>query len=158
MNNYFNYKIELVQKKDIVEQLTAQMTEKAKINCQTESISTFCVADSGSKALDAFIKILQTYQSGDNETQEDSSSIQSRIFLLAGEDQNKISLEMNNAINAFELSLDLYDQYLRSYQLHKEYEKIIKSLEKYKKNLEIIRKASDFLPSEFLNVTTDKCT
>lgn len=75
-----------------------------------------------------------------------------------GETINKIDREIEIARQTLDQALAAYNELSIALPLHRKYQEVITSLEKYRDNVSAIRREIDLYPATFLNVTTPACT
>jgi hypothetical protein len=154
INELFNNKLKLLEKGD-----KGGGTNKIPEgdNCEENNYSTFCLALAAIKEYEQYEEVLlnrKTYIEVDPDTipylTEES------LKLIAQE--NRINNELVMAQRALDVSLATYNEIMTAYVMHKEYEKIIESLIKYKNKLLKLRKEIERFPSKFIDATTASCT
>src|SRR3989339_1200746 len=129
MNDLFNSKVKKIKDLSVITtETTADIT-----SCSEDNISTYCLATQGSEELKAYILALKDFDSqGLAIDTQSNNSIQNYVYTQGETSEVNISQEIDAAIESFDLALTLYDGYLKNYQMHKEYKKIIEDLEKYR--------------------------
>lgn len=87
-----------------------------------------------------------------------AGNIADRQLRNYGETINKIDREIEIARQTLDQALAAYNELSIALPLHRKYQEVITSLEKYRDNVSAIRSEIDLYPATFLNVTTPACT
>lgn len=132
--------------------------------CESGNVSTYCLAVVLNAELENFeLAIVQrksdvTYQSNDSDT-EGGTEIRTleQAIEANAKQQSFIEEEVMAARDTLDLTLAVYNQIQIVYPVHKEFQKVIGSLETYNKKLAEIRKSVELFPSKFNDASTVSC-
>lgn len=121
-----------------------------------ENVSTYCVSMRG---LDMYIQYLQHIKNMRTTLAKVDLSginVQSLIAQTAARNED-IEKEVDQAKQALEGTLAVYNEYRLAYPLHKKYEQIITELIKYKLALKDVRLEVAQFPGKYVDTTSDQC-
>ena len=71
---------------------------------------------------------------------------------------NRIDREIDIARQSLDQALGAYNELQLAFPLHKKYQQVIKTLEKYRDKISGLRKEIEWYPVTFLDLSTTACT
>ncbi len=159
MNDFFNGKLEKLV--DLLDDPNAKFYEsenflapKKSEDCGEENLSTYCLSI---EALDKYLAYVDKLN-GMRSSLDFESTDSAQLLLQNLSSRNvKINQEIENAKKVLEATLAAYNEFRLAYPMHKEYEKIINNLVKYKIALEDIRRQVREFPLRFIDATSADC-
>lgn len=188
MNCYFNRRIEKLTElkpEEFFEKITPPPfnNEKVRQPCQSDALSTYCLADIATKenfefweALSAIRKVEQERalfdfkQAGVNPQDAAAAAKRNNFGAIAtlfqaqsnqqeyGETLEKIDLELEVSQKTLDQALAAYNEFQTALPMHRKYREVIDSLEEYRDKVADIRNEVHLFPTTFLDVTTPSCT
>lgn len=155
MNDYFNEKMDLLI--DLMEEddFHEKSDYKSDGECGEKNVSSYCVSMG---ALDLYIAYIETILAVGNELPErDESTKIDVLFTDISLREESIEKEIEHARNAMEETMKIYDEFKTAYPVHKKYEEIIKSLNRYKVAIKNVREEVEEFPGRFIDATSPIC-
>lgn len=164
VNDQFNERFEL-----LIEAIDSAPSDQPPANitppdlsesCSNENLSTYCL---GEKLASAFIVYRENLLLKKREVSEiracDNDPLTSNLASQYVTERGLfIDQEILNASEALDVSLAAYNEFQTAYPLHTQYGEILKSLEKYRDKVYVIRRTVEKYPAKFTNVSTPNCT
>jgi len=155
MNDYFNEKVDLFLKLIKTKNYVNSPDFKSDGECSETNVSSYCVSMG---ALDLYMSYVKTLLEVKSKLPKlDNSSKLESIFSDVSLRDAKIEKEIEDAKVVMEEALKVYDEYKTAYPMHLEYEKIIKSLNKFKVAIKNVREEVDRFPGKFIDATSPTC-
>ncbi len=122
-------------------------------SCNADNLSTFCLANELNENLIAFETELVARKDG----LENLSGSLEEALSQANQQELVIQEQRQNAEDALDLTLAIYNQIQTVYPLHKEMENFRDGLESFRDQLALLRDVIEIYPSKFNGATTAHC-
>ncbi len=172
VNDTFNEQFERLNDafKDGPNEETKKLLKPPKLEdnetCNSDNLSTYCLAEKLTQTFSAYSEAMIANtslftESGECESgyeDEDSPATVDEVTQYASSRTTFISQELEHAKQTLDMSLAVYNEFQTAYVMHRKYEEILESLQKYEASLYRIRKDVEKYPMKFVNVSTPNCT
>ena len=160
LNDLFNSKVDLLtsgKPKTFVDVLPeVDINTGLRKPCQSNNVTTFCVARKSLEKYEAFLKIMKHHQDRVSDGVSVTISLDEAGVAYANR-QKLIGVEIENARKTLDTSLAMYHEFRAAYPIHKKFEKTFSLLEKYRDGVANIRRLMRLYQFKFIDVTTTKC-
>ena len=151
VNDIFNKKIDLLINND-AENLNIQYIEGE--DCEEDNVSTLCLAELIVAEYIDFISSIDDYKVVSS---EEGGTLEDLTTLLSWK-KTMVDLEKDAAYRTMNQALAVYNELQIMYPIHLQYEVIIETLESYNKSVADWRKEIRAWPTDFIDVSTNKCS
>ncbi|MBU2523990.1 hypothetical protein KKG71_02240 [Patescibacteria group bacterium] len=163
LNDLFNNRIDLItsgKPNTFIDKLPEIDSKTGKRKpCESNNVTTYCVAHESLKKYEAFLKVMKIHQDRVSDVVANvkpAVTIEQELEAYAKR-QQLITREIKNAKNALDLSLATYHEFRSAYPMHKKFETTLSLLEKYRDNMGALRNIINMYQYKFIDVTTTKC-
>lgn len=135
-------------------------------SCSSDNLSTYCLAEELTGVFSAYSEAMYENSSLFTESSECESGSDDEespvtideVTQYASARTTFISQEIEHAKETLDVALSVYNEFQTAYVMHRKYEEILESLQKYEASLYRIRKDVEKYPVKFVNVSTPNCT
>ncbi|MBU1019340.1 MAG: hypothetical protein ABII07_04760 [Patescibacteria group bacterium] len=149
INDIFNKRLELL--------VSGEGEREVPTACSEDNVTTYCVAEAVTKEYIEFTKGVDTF-SYVIDVEDGKKYLIDDLTQIMSDRATIIDLEKEAAYKAMDMTLAIYNEFQIMYPIHLEYEATIEALESYNKQLSKWRDALSEWPTDFIDVSTNKCS